>query len=483
MRANYSTYVTPQFRVLSDDQIRDIHRATLEVLEHTGVVLKEPESVALLQGAGARVEKDRVRIPSFLVEEAIRTAPKQVLLYNRDGDKAIVLDDHRSYFGGIFDTPGFIDPFTHERRPFLSTDYRMSALVNDYCPNIHWATWAGDASDFPPPVRDQLAFKMVLPYTKKPIGVNALNESDLTDLFDMAAVVAGGCENLCKRPFVFNTAEPITPLLHRSETIRKVLLCAQLGIPIVYYGMPAAGATAPSSFSGLLVVGNAEILSGLVIHQLKARGAPFVYGFMPSHMDMRTTVWCYGAPEFALLCSAVADIAHYYNLPMYGTAGCGDSQEMDEQAAVETTMTCLMSALSGANLVHDVGLLGGADVLSLELIVLTDEVLDMITKIMGGIEVSPETLAVDLIDKVGPGGTYLTEEHTLKNFRRFWYPKLFYRNRYDVWSSEGRPNLREKLNRKTREIIEQHQVDPLPDDVLKELAVLEKRWMVKATDI
>lgn len=468
-----------KLRILSDEQLYEIHLATLEVLERTGVRIQEPESLELLHGAGAWVEKDRVRIPSFLVEEALRTAPKRVVLCNRDGEREMPLEDHRSFFGAVFDMPDFVDPYTGERRPFASEDYKSISLVIDYCPNIHFAKFSAHASDFPPEVRDQVAFKSIVPHTKKPIGLNAITDLDLVDLFDMAAVVAGGYENLRQRPFVFHPAEPVTPLVHGNESLRKVLLCAEKGMPLVYYGMPAAGSTAPATLAGVLVVGNAEVLSGLVIHQLKAKGAPFIYGFIPSLMDMRTTVWSYGAPELSLMCAAEADITQYYGLPMYGTAGCTDSQELDPQAAVEAALSCLMATLSGANLIHDVALMGSATVVSLEMIVLMDEVLGMIEHVVKGVEVNTGTLTTDLIDKVGPGGTYIAEDHTYENFRRFWYPELFDRARHETSGLGKEVGLGKKLNRKVREILETHEVEPLPDDVLKDLGELEKRWMTR----
>jgi trimethylamine--corrinoid protein Co-methyltransferase len=464
--------------VLSDDQLQEFHLASLEVLERTGVQIQEPESLELLRGAGAWVEKDRVRIPSFLVEEALRTAPRRVILCNRDGDREMRLEDRRSFFGAVFDMPDFIDPYTGERRPFVAADYRPLSLAIDFCPNVDFAKFSAHASDFPAEVRDQVAFKNIVRYTKKPIGVNAITDLDLADVLDMAAAVAGGYDNLRQRPFIFHPAEPVTPLVHGNESLRKVLLCAERGIPLVYYGMPAAGSTAPATLAGVLLLGNVEVLSGLVIHQLKAKGAPFIYGFIPSLMDMRTSVWSYGAPELSLMCAAEADITQYYGLPMYGTAGCTDSQELDAQAAAQGAISCLMATLSGANLVHDLALMGGATVASVEMVVLMNEILGMIRHVVEGVEISAETLCLDLIDKVGPGGTYIAEDHTYERFRQFWYPEVFSRIRYQVSDGEM-VSLGEKLSQRAREIVETHEVEPLPDHVLKDLDELEKKWMAR----
>ena len=222
---------------------------------------------------------------------------------------------------------------------------------------------------------------------------------------------------------------------------------------------------------------NAEVLSGLVIHQLKTRGAPFAYGAIPGGMDMKTMVVSYGSPELDLLSAAIADIAHHYKLPVLGTAGCSDAKVINQQFAVEATLACLMGALSGANLIHDVALIDAATVVSPEGVVLVDEILDMVKRILGGAPVDEETLSVDVIRQVGPGGHYLEHPHTLRHFREMWYPKLFDRTHYEAWAAGPRLTLDEKINRKTIEILDTHRAPELPSDVLKELDSLESAWL------
>jgi trimethylamine---corrinoid protein Co-methyltransferase len=203
-------------------------------------------------------------------------------------------------------------------------------------------------------------------------------------------------------------------------------------------------------------------------------GAPFVYGGVASVMDMATTRFCYGAPELHLQCSALADIAHYFQIPFWGASGCVESKVLDEQAAVELTMSILMAGLSGSNLVHDNGLMDQASLVCPEIVLLCDEIMDMVKKILQGVTVSPETLALDVIHKVGPGGNFLAEDHTYKHFRNFWTPTIF--SRQDVDPADA-PAFSERLNQKAREIIETHEVPPLPEDTVKELLELEKKWL------
>ena len=478
MRSNYMACLTPQLRILSDDRIEAIHLSTLEILEGTGVLLGEPEALELLDGAGAYlVGKDRVKIPSCLVEEALRTVPKRIVFSNRAGDRVMFLEDHKFYYGPNSDAPDYLDPFTRARRACTVKDAAAVATVCDYLPNMDFILEAGIPSDADPRCVGPAVFKQLVTHTEKVIGVCLAGSAKiLRVVLDMAAVVAGGYDNLRRNCFLWWYAEPISPLHHCVEGVEKLLICAQESIPLVYTPMPMAGSSAPASMAGVLAQLNAEVLSGLVIHQLKNKGAPFIYGGIPSMMDMKTTVVSYGAPEMDLMSAAMTDMAHYYKLPVFSTAGCSDAKDIDQQFAVEATLSCLMTALSGANLIHDVGLMDAATVISPEAVVLVDEILGMVKRIMGGVPVDEETLAIDVIREVGPAGHYLDHEHTLRHFKEMWYPRLFDRTRYKVWSTGSRLSLAEKINEKTKKILETHKAPLLPNDVLKELDALEEKW-------
>ena len=235
-----------------------------------------------------------------------------------------------------------------------------------------------------------------------------------------------------------------------------------------------AGATTPASFAGCLVIANAEFLSQLVVLQLKNPGTPVIYGSIPNIMEMRTTIFPYGAPELSFMVAALTELSRYYRLPMFGTAGCIDAEVVDAQAGAEVTYQILMTALSGAELVHDVGLVYHATTISPELIVFVNEIIDMVNVSMGGIEINDETLPLDLIERVGPRGTYISEKHTLKNFRKFWAPTIFDRS---VVKDESTKRCGDLLKEKTIEILKTHQPKPLADDVLKELKKVEEGWL------
>jgi trimethylamine--corrinoid protein Co-methyltransferase len=221
--------------------------------------------------------------------------------------------------------------------------------------------------------------------------------------------------------------------------------------------------------AGGLALGNAEVLSSLVMHQLKHPGAPFVYGSGLHHMDMKTTISVYGAPEFQLARVAVAEMGRFYDLPTWGYAGHSDSCAMDEQAAADAAFSVLVALLAGANLVHDVGYLEAGLTTSPEMIVFTAEMISMMRNFEAGMSLDAESLALDVIHRVGPGGDFLTEQHTLKHFRKLWQPALFDRRRAEDWIAAGSPRLGKRLRAKALDLIHGHQPEPLPAGVQEEV--------------
>jgi trimethylamine--corrinoid protein Co-methyltransferase len=293
---------------------------------------------------------------------------------------------------------------------------------------------------------------------------------------ELARMVVGGDEQLRAKPFIFHYWEPTTPLVHTGEALRKLMWSVRDGIPVVYTPMLMAGGTCPCSFASEVMLCCAESLVGLVIAQEMHPGAPFIFGGIPTTIDMRTTICSYGAPEMSLMVMAVTDMAHYYGLPMFGTAGCTDAKDVDQQAATEAALSCATSIMSGANLIHDIGLLDHAETASPEMIVLCDEIIAMLRAATQAIEVNNETLALDLIQRIGPGGHFLAEDHTLRNFRKVWYPTMMDRTRLGTDAAKGLAPFTERLNQKTRSIIETHQPAPLPREVQEEFGRRQKAW-------
>jgi len=464
MQANYTFLRTPQFRVLGDEQLKRIHLASLEILRRTGVEMLEEEGRELLKRRGAMVDGTRVRIPPALVEWGIRSAPAQVTLCSRDGQPAMRLEAGRFYYGTGSDTRYVVDPDTGERRLAYRRDVADMARLCDALPNIDFVMCMGIASDVTNAISDLYHFATMVSNTRKPIVFTAWNLRNLRDIVSMAETVAGGAEALRMSPFMALYAEPISPLKFAAEGVEKLLYMAGKGLPVVYKPGMIGGATGPITYAGQLALCNAETLTGVLLAQLKREGAPVIYGGGFAPMDMRTAV-APPSPELWMLLAARAELAQYYGLPNYSYAGNTAAKVCDEQAAVDAAMSILVSALSGANLIHDIGFLDSHLTSSYDLVVLCDEVIAMAKRMMQGILVDEETLALDVIDRVGPGGHFLVEDHTLRHFRENWYPRLMDRGDHASWQSKGGKRLAQVVNERVRELLATYQPEPLNSEV------------------
>jgi len=264
--------------------------------------------------------------------------------------------------------------------------------------------------------------------------------------------------------------------VHSSGAVQKLLMCADKGIPLNYVPALMSGASGPVTLAGAIVVANAEALSGLVIQQLRVKGAPAVTGFSATPMDMQTGAVVYASPDERLTHSACCDLFHYYGLPVWGEAGCSDAKCLDEQAALESMASIMMAALDGCNLVHDVGYLGQGLIGSAASVVMCSEIISYVKRIMRGFEISGERLGLDVIHEVGPGGNFLIHKQTLKFFREeHWMPRFIDRQNPENWQKSGGKRYGERVTEKALEILANHQPERLPDEVVKRLDdIIEK---------
>jgi trimethylamine---corrinoid protein Co-methyltransferase len=464
MDTGTNTHCAPRFRLLEQNQIERIHHAVLRVLDEVGVQVLHSEAVALLAGQGCRVSNGTtVRIPSFLVEDAIASAPPNITIYNQNGLPALELGGRRSYFGTGTDLPKTIDLETREIRDTREDDVRRSTRISDALPNIDFIGSYGLPRDVPPGLHYIRCFQILLENTSKPVFFTAESPRELKVIQDMAEAVAGGPEALAERPFLIHYSEPVSPLTHSEEAADKLMHCARNRIPINYTPALLSGSTGPVTLAGAITVAAAEALSGLVLHQLAGRGAPILSGFAATSMDMLRATVSYTSPEFRLTHSACSDLFHYYGLPVWGTAGCSDAQFPDLQSGAEYGFTLLNAALDGANLIHDCGYMGQGFLAAPEMLVFADEVIAYVKRYMRGFDLDPEHLALDVIRDVGPGGHFLGEKHTLDHFQKeHWRPDRFNRENLPNWIKQGKQTLDSRLLETTREILDRHTPEPLP---------------------
>jgi trimethylamine--corrinoid protein Co-methyltransferase len=317
---------------------------------------------------------------------------------------------------------------------------------------------------------DRWQYLAMLEGTNKPINITAVDLEGVRDQLEMAYIRLGGKEEWKKGPAFSLYIEPVSPLSHSKEVVQKLLFASDHDIPFVYTPCPLAGATAPTTLAGLLVQALTESLFGIVVSQLRKPGASLIIGGLMSNMDMLTTVYSYGSPEMALLSAAYTDITKWLRVPEYETAGCSDVKIFDEQAAMEGTINIATAALIGGNMIHDVGYIEQGLTSSMEMMVASDEVIDMLKRIMRGIPVTDESMALDVMDDVGPGGHFLEHDHTYDRFKEeIWRPKLIDRQGWDDWNATGAKSYGQRVHERVIEILEA-ETEPLMDEAMaKEL--------------
>lgn len=486
MRANYRVNATPQFRVLSDDQIEEIFHAALDVLERVGSRVYGEEGLALLRDAGCLVDDSAasagaaagapnaiVRIPSWLVKTALNTAPHRILVAGRDRRRRVYLEKDKIHFGTGSDCPSLIDPYTDQVREYTFQDVYDAARISDALPHIDFHMSLGLTSGVVPHVYDRHQFLAMMQGTSKPFVITTVDVQGLADQYHMACEVLGGPDEFARAPLFVVYIEPSSPLTNSIEAVDKILYAAEMGIPAIFTPCIMCGATGPVTLAGGMVQCLAECLVGVVLAQLKRKGAQVIIGGVQSSIDMTTSILSYGAPELVLLSAAFTDIAKWLRLPMFSTAGCSDAKVLDQQAAIEASMSVTIAALSGANLIHDVGYLESGLLGSFDMLVMSNEAIGMAKRILGGVSVTPETLAVDVIEQVGPGGQYLTQPHTRQHFKaELWLPELMDRQQRRSWEAGGSKTMAQRVRAKVLRILEQHQpmpIDPGVETRLKEI--------------
>lgn len=466
-------FSSPQFSLLSDSQLQDLHLGALEVLRRTGVRFHHKGALEGLKDAGALVsDGNLVKFPAQLVEEAVASTPGRIVMCDRDGEPAMFLEGTKVWFGTGSDCLNLLDPDTGEHRRFTQSDLVDGYRLCDALPNIHFTMSIGIPADVDPALAYDVQMALMLEHTTKPIVFVTNDGTSCRRAIDMAAAVAGSHEALVEGQHILLYSEPSSPLQQSETAVDKLLIMAEHQLPVVHSPGPLMGGTAPITMASGLAMSLAEILSGLVVHQLRQPGAPFVFGAGLHHMDMGAAQICYASPEFQLTKAAIAELGRWYGIPTWGYAGCSDAKVMDEQAALEALLSVLMAKFSGANLIHDVGYMESGLTGSFEMIVLTDELIAMTDHIMKGIEVSDDTLMLDELHTVGPGGHFLDTEQTLNRFRDFWFPGLLDRRIREQWLAGGATTLGERLNDRVKEIVKEHRPKPLAPELKRKLQTI-----------
>lgn len=468
--SNYSDRQAPQFRVLSDGQCQEIYLATLECLQRIGILVNHPEARNLLASAGARVKENRVYIPAQIIQETLVHAPRTFTLWGRQAGREIRVLPNRVHFGPGPTCTYFYDPVSGARRKAHRGDAGITARVCDALENIDYVMSLSLYDDVTPILSPVYEFADMITNTGKPVLAWANDPATLEDIYQIAAVIAGGEEPLQYKPIFALFTSYESPLRLAREPIANMLWAAEHHIPVICIGGPTTGLESPMTGASALVLYLATALTALAIAQLKHRGVPMLIGSVPAAMDLRTARPAYGSPEMSLHSAAAVDLASYLGIPFMGTAGASESKLLDSQAAIEASLQVLASALSGASLVHDIGFLDCADIGSVEYLVMVDEIIAMVKRFMRGIEVNIDTIMLDLIEKIGPGGHFLEEPSSVALCRReIWVPTLLDRNAYVIWEQKGSRSMETRVRERVKMILTSHEPPALAPDITQQI--------------
>jgi trimethylamine---corrinoid protein Co-methyltransferase len=449
--------MVPRYGILNQEELKQIHEATVRVLARIGVRVHHEGVLDRLAAAGATVDRQAgmARIGESLLMDSIEKAGKRFIIYGRDGSKTA-----RFGYGDVvtISSPGqysWVDWRQKRRYAPTTKEFFEAVKVGDALENISIVGAMTQPVDVPEPIRDIYLTAELVKRTTKPTRAWVKDGRSARYILEIYRIVAGGAEALAERPLIETFVEPISPLQMPRTGMEILIEFTNAGLPISIGPMVQASATGPATLAGTLAQENAEILAALVIAQVLRPGTPVMYGGIPHIMDPRTSLISFGSPEQAIMGAAMVQMAKLYGLPAYVNTGLGDSKAVDVQSGLDRGMNFLMGALAGGDLLGHMGISGADQGASLLQLVVDNEMVAFTKRILRGFSVTPESLATDVIEQVGPGGNYLALEHTVRHFRQeFWIPgSLWDRSSWDGWEQSGGTTMAERATEKLEELL------------------------------
>ena len=472
-----------RYRILSEDDLSKIHEASLRLLSETGMVIHSKKVIGLLQEAGAKVdfETRRVRIPKDLIEITLSHLPSEIILYDRNKNPALTLGNNESHLASGHNAIYVLDSKTLTRRAATKKDVAGFARLADALENVHVVGVQAMPQDVAPKASLLHAVEAVFNNTEKHLYFSPESSEVTRAIIGMAQAVVGDGA-LSETPILTCQLSSTSPLSWEGGAADAVVEVARAGVPLVFLPQPYAGVTAPITLAGVLTVHNAEVLSGIVISQLVRKGTPVVYGSAWTTFDMRQANVVIGGPETALLRIAGAELARFYHIPSHTIGPDSDSHCLDEQNAWEKFLTLHSAFTSGVNLVVNAGMFATGLTVSFEQLVLDNEMAGIVYRFIEGVDVSPETIALEMIERVGPKGNFLEEPHTLKYLRssEHWQPKLSNRSVYEKWMENDGKDVVEKACGISKRILTHHQPKNLSGKVHSRLIQIIKDFEEKS---
>ena len=479
MIETHGTHMTSaHYARMGPQECKKIHLASLEILQRVGVDVHNDRAREILTTAGAQADGLRVRIPEYMVTQALATAPSQLTLYDRNGKVAVRAGGYNTHYGGGSDCLNILDHHTGERRKPILQDVINAARLMDALPEIDFVMSAFLPSDVDQSIYDRYQMEVMLNNTTKPIVFVTPDFEGCAAAVEMCEAVAGSPEAFQQRPFATCYINVTSGLIANAEALQKCIYLAEKGLPQLYIPLNAGGVNSPVTTAGCMAAMNAGILLGVVLSQLVRPGAPIaVPGWNGGPYNLRTMVGNYVLADEQ---GVPTSMGKYYDLPVFGLGGSTDSKLLDQQCGFEATMSLMTALLHGANIVHDVGFMDSGMQGSLQLIVLCNDWLGFIRAATAGVLVNDETLALDVVDELGPTGMYLSHDHTLRHYKEPFYSKLADKNSYAVWEKRGGTRMEARAAKMVDEILASHEVSPLSTEVqaaIKQIVERQQAWI------
>jgi len=462
---------SPKIALLTNDEMKKIHAAALDVLANVGMIFPAKEALDVFKKAGAEVDytKSLVNPSPDLINECIKKAPRTVELWARDKKYNETLGDGNAHFGAFGGATYIKDIDSGLRRRATNKDLADAIRIVDASENVSFTEQVVNPQDVPQKVLDTYAWATMLKNTVKHVHGCATTAACARNAIKMGSAITGDKETLRKKPILNVFILTVPPLSNDGPSLEGIMEAAENGIPITISSGNMAGATAPVTLAGGLTLGAAEVLCTAALVQLINPGNPVIYAVGARILDMKTTNVSLGCPEWALSRICNAEMAHYFGLPSWGMCLMTESKIFDAQAGYEKMASLLMAMLSGNDQVWG-GLMDSNNVASLEGLVIENEMVGMVRRIIRGIDINEETLAVNVIREIGPEQTFLKSKHTLRHYRNeLWMPAIAERRFWDDWMRDGGKDIQIRAKAKAREILRSHVVEPLPGDVVKEI--------------
>ncbi len=462
-----------QYRPLSEKNVETVHQAALAILDTTGVTYEEglAETIDMLAQAGADVDpaEARVRFPGSLITEQVAAAPSRITLFGREPRHDLDVGGHRVHMGAGGTGLTILDLYSGESRPTVLKDlYRIGRLV-DRLDNIHFFMRVCVPHDIPAEAYDINCFYAGLRATAKHMTAGVNTAEGAESVIDMASLIAGGRDRLNERPFIsFVSCSTISPLKLCTDSTRIMQTAVRNRIPVALSSAPMSGSTAPMTMAGLLAQLHAEELASITICQLTNPGAPVLYGGIPGMANLASMGYLGGAVECGMMNAAIHQMAHHVGVPNYNSAALTDSKVPDIQAGWEKGLTSLLAAMGGSNFVHHAaGMLESMAAVAYEQYVIDDEIIGSCMKALKGITVDAEHLALDVIDQVGPGGNFMTADHTMQHLRSEYFQGngVTDRKNRSQWEKDGAMDARERARQMVKKILADPETPYIPNDV------------------